>query len=180
MAETLSKNGLRPSVRAVHCDYRASDEEVYQALKRATDPLDRAWDKLRRAKTIAIKFNQDWVASRVVMHEGHRQQLVSDPVARASYDETRLTQESQVEATLHARAAVDSSAAASTPPHSSAPRWPVTAASCASTTAPRSISASSKPPARSSRRRAFSSASEVARSGVVEVRTRFAANCTLA
>ncbi len=33
---------------------------------------------------------------------------LSDPVARASYDETRLTQESQVEATLHARAAVDS------------------------------------------------------------------------
>jgi uncharacterized protein (DUF362 family) len=67
----------------VHCDYRSSDEEVYQALKRAVDPLDAAWEKLGKARRIGIKFNQDWVASRVVMHEGHRQQLVSDPVARA-------------------------------------------------------------------------------------------------
>ncbi len=70
-------------VRAVHCDYRSSDEEVYQALKRATDPLDRAWEKLSRASRIGIKFNQDWVADRVIYHQGHRQQLVSDPVARA-------------------------------------------------------------------------------------------------
>ena len=71
-------------VRAVQCDYRASDEQVYQALKRATDPLEQAWEKLGRARRIAIKFNQDWPAARVVMHQGHRQQLVSDPVARAT------------------------------------------------------------------------------------------------
>ncbi len=77
-------------VRAVHCDYRSSDEEVYQALKRATEPLDRAWDKLGKARRIAIKFNQDWVKERLVVHQGHRQQLVSDPVARATL---RLLQE---------------------------------------------------------------------------------------
>ena len=71
-------------VRAVHCDYRSSDEEVYQALKRATDPLARTWKKLSKARRIAIKFNQDWPRERVVMHQGHRQQLVSDPVARAT------------------------------------------------------------------------------------------------
>ena len=71
-------------VRAVHCDYRASDEEVYQALKRATDPLTRTWEKLGRAGRIGIKFNHQWAPERVVMHEGHRQQLVSDPVARAT------------------------------------------------------------------------------------------------
>ena len=71
-------------VRAVHCDYRASDEEVYQALKRATDPLTRTWEKLGRAGRIGIKFNHQWAPSKVVMHEGHRQQLVSDPVARAT------------------------------------------------------------------------------------------------
>jgi hypothetical protein len=71
-------------VHAVHCDYRASDEEIYQALKRATTPLRRSWDKLRRASRIGIKFNHHWAAGRVVMHEGHRQQLVSDPVARAT------------------------------------------------------------------------------------------------
>jgi len=72
------------TVRAAHCDYRSSDEEVYQALKRATDPLDRTWDKLRHARRIAIKFNQDGPRDTVVMHKGHRQQLVSDPVARAT------------------------------------------------------------------------------------------------
>ncbi len=71
-------------VRAVHCDYRSSDEEVYQALKRATDPLSRSWEKLGRARRIGIKFNHHWAAGRVVMHAGHRQQLVSDPVARAT------------------------------------------------------------------------------------------------
>lgn len=71
-------------VHAVYCDYRASDEEIYQALKRATDPLSRSWEKLRRARRIGIKFNHHWSPSRVVMHQGHRQQLVSDPVARAT------------------------------------------------------------------------------------------------
>jgi len=71
------------SVRAVHCDYRASEEEVYRALKRATDPLARAWEKLERARRIGIKFNHHWSPGRVVMYQGHRQQLVSDVVARA-------------------------------------------------------------------------------------------------
>ena len=70
-------------VRAVHTDYRSSDEEVYQNLRRASLPLERSWEKLRKARRIGIKFNQDWSPNRVVMHEGHRQQLVSDPVARA-------------------------------------------------------------------------------------------------
>ncbi len=71
-------------VRAVRCDYRSSDEEVYQALKRATDPLARSWQKLSGARRIGIKFNHQWSPDRVVMHQGHRQQLVSDPVARAT------------------------------------------------------------------------------------------------
>jgi len=72
------------AVRAVHCDYRSSDEEVYQALKRASDPLDRTWERLSKARRIAVKFNQDWLREAVVMHQGHRQQLVSDAVARAT------------------------------------------------------------------------------------------------
>jgi uncharacterized protein (DUF362 family) len=70
-------------VRAVHCDHRASDEEVYVALKQATAPLDRSWDKLRRAQSIAIKFNQDFPPDKLVIWEGQRQQLISDSVARA-------------------------------------------------------------------------------------------------
>lgn len=71
-------------VNAVHCDYRSTDEEVYQSLQKATAPLTLAWAKLKRARRIAIKFNQDFMPSRVVTHQGHRQQLVSDPVIRAT------------------------------------------------------------------------------------------------
>jgi len=78
---TTDKKGYR--VRAVHCDHRGGDEEVYAALKRATAPLDRSWARLRKARTIAIKFNQDWALDKVVYFEGQRQQLISDSVARA-------------------------------------------------------------------------------------------------
>lgn len=71
-------------VRTVHCDHRADDESVYQALRRATDPLERAWSRLARAKRIAIKFNQDKASQKVVMLAGQRQQLVSDSVMRAT------------------------------------------------------------------------------------------------
>ncbi|MBN1872706.1 MAG: DUF362 domain-containing protein [Anaerolineae bacterium] len=70
-------------VRAVHCDYQSEDEGVYEALKRATTPLATSWAKLRAAKTIAIKFNQDWVLERVIYYKGQRRQLVCDSVARA-------------------------------------------------------------------------------------------------
>jgi hypothetical protein len=71
-------------VRAVTCDYRSDDEEVYEALKRATAPLTRAWEKLESAKRIAVKFNQDWPIDEVILFEGQRQQLVCDSVARAT------------------------------------------------------------------------------------------------
>lgn len=70
-------------VRAVHCDYRSSEEEVYQALKRATDPLTETWERLRRAKRIGIKFNQDKEPKNRVYFEGQLQQLVSEKLARA-------------------------------------------------------------------------------------------------
>lgn len=82
MTASSEKKDFR--VRAVACDYRASDEEVYAALRRATDPLDCAWDRLRRARRIAIKFNQDKKDEWVVLYEGQRQQLVTDKVARAT------------------------------------------------------------------------------------------------
>jgi hypothetical protein len=73
----------KPRVRAVHCDHRASDDEIYACLKRATDFLHHAWRRLRAAKTIAVKFNQDSAPEKVVMLAGQRQQLVCDGVARA-------------------------------------------------------------------------------------------------
>jgi uncharacterized protein (DUF362 family) len=71
------------TVRAVHCDWRETDEAVYQALKRATQPLQQSWDRLRKAKKIGIKFNQDKEKRNLVTFEHHRTQLVSDCVARA-------------------------------------------------------------------------------------------------
>ena len=53
-------------VRATYCYHLADDETVYQALRRATAPLEKSWAKLRAAKTITIKFNQDWVLDRVI------------------------------------------------------------------------------------------------------------------
>ena len=74
----------RYMVRAIHCDHTAADEAVYQALRQATAPLDAAWDRLSRANTIAIKFNQDKASKNVVLFKGQRQQLVSDSVVRAT------------------------------------------------------------------------------------------------
>jgi len=68
-------------VNAVQCDHKASDEEVYTALKRAADPLDRSWEKLKAARRIGIKFNQDW--PNPPMFEGQYQDLVSEKAARA-------------------------------------------------------------------------------------------------
>lgn len=70
-------------VRAVHCDYRASEDEVYEALKRVTAPLTESWTRLRRAKRIGIKFNQDKEPKNRVYYEGQLQQLVTEKVARA-------------------------------------------------------------------------------------------------
>jgi len=70
-------------VRAVHCDYRAGEEEVYEALKRATDPLSHVWEKLGRARRIGLKINQDKHPDRWVFYEGQLQQLVCEKVVRA-------------------------------------------------------------------------------------------------
>ena len=75
---------MKHTVNTVHCDWRASDEEVYQSLKRATAPLTAAWDRLKRARRIGIKFNQDKQLKELILHEGHRQQLVDDSIVRAT------------------------------------------------------------------------------------------------
>jgi uncharacterized protein (DUF362 family) len=72
------------TVRASHCQYTASDEEVYQALVRATDPLTDTWERLAKAKRIGIKINHDKPVKSWVKHEGQLQQLVSEKVVRAT------------------------------------------------------------------------------------------------
>ena len=65
-------SGKSYTVRAAHCDHRASDEEVYQALRRITDPLDRSWEHLEKANRIAIKFNMMNRQQGPVRFEGRR------------------------------------------------------------------------------------------------------------
>ena len=75
---------FKPQVRAIHCDHRADEDQVYAALKRATAPLDAAWVRLKAAKRIGIKFNQAWPPDTLAYHEGQLVQLVSKKVARAT------------------------------------------------------------------------------------------------
>jgi len=72
-----------PKVRAIQCDYRATEETIYQAFVRATAPLTEAWARIRKAKRIGLKFNQDKQPHNRVYFEGQLQQLVSEKVARA-------------------------------------------------------------------------------------------------
>ena len=72
------------TVRAVHCDHRASDEEVYEALRRATKPLMRSWEPLERARKIVIKPNMRFNPEHVAYFEGRRRELVDDAALRAT------------------------------------------------------------------------------------------------
>ena len=71
-------------VRTVHCDHRASEDEVYEALCRATEPLTRSWEVLERAKKIVIKPNMRWNPDGVAYFEGRRRELVDDAVLRVT------------------------------------------------------------------------------------------------
>lgn len=72
------------SVRAVFCDHRADDEEVYQALERATAPLREAWDRLVTAALIVVKVNIVWPPERIRVFGGRCQELVDAAVLRAT------------------------------------------------------------------------------------------------
>ena len=71
------------AVRASHCDHRASEEEIYEVLKRTADPLERSWKKLEKAQRIVLKFNMIKPPERIEYFAGRRRELVDDAVARA-------------------------------------------------------------------------------------------------
>ena len=70
-------------VRAAHCDYRATEEEIYQTLRRITDPLTRAWKPIETAQKVVMKLNMMKPAERIIYFEGRRRELVDDAVCRA-------------------------------------------------------------------------------------------------
>ena len=52
-------------------------------LKRTTDPLERSWQKLEKARRIVLKFNMIKPPERIEYFAGRRRELVDDAVARA-------------------------------------------------------------------------------------------------
>src|SRR5919202_5049267 len=71
------------TVRAARCDYRASEEEIYQTVRRITDPLSRSWAKIERAQKVVMKLNMMKLPARIVYFQGRRRELVDDAVCRA-------------------------------------------------------------------------------------------------
>lgn len=69
-------------VRAVRCDHRASEEELYATLVRITEPLERAWQRLAVARTIVVKTNMVWPPDELRYLAGRRQEHVDDAVFR--------------------------------------------------------------------------------------------------
>lgn len=70
-------------VRAAQCNHRTSDEEIYQVLRRVTEPLKRSWERLESANLIAIKFNMMKPREKIARFAGRRRELVDDAVCRA-------------------------------------------------------------------------------------------------
>jgi len=70
--------------RAAHCDYRATEEEIFQTLRRITDPLTRSWEKIEKAKKVVIKFNMMKLPDRIEYFKGRRRELVDDVTCRAT------------------------------------------------------------------------------------------------
>ncbi len=71
-------------VRASYCDHRAAEDEIFDVLRRTTDPLTRSWERLEKARRIVLKFNMTKPAQRVAYFEGRRRELVDDAFARAT------------------------------------------------------------------------------------------------
>ncbi len=71
------------TVRAIHCDHHASDEEIQQKLREITEPLERSWNQIEKARRILIKSNMIWPPDRIQYFHGRRRELVDDSVMRA-------------------------------------------------------------------------------------------------
>lgn len=71
------------AVRAIRCAHTSAGEAVEAALGRITDPLERSWAELGRARRIAVKANIVMEPERIRRTAGLRQELVDDLVLRA-------------------------------------------------------------------------------------------------
>lgn len=72
------------AVRASWCDHRATEDEIFDVLRRTTDPLTRSWERLEKARRVVLKLNMTKPQQRVAYFEGRRRELVDDAFARAT------------------------------------------------------------------------------------------------
>ncbi len=77
----MSKNY---KVRASYCNHRVSEEEIYQTLKRTTDPLTKSWQQIEKARQVVIKFNMMKLPERIEYFQGRRRELIDDAFCRAT------------------------------------------------------------------------------------------------
>ncbi len=78
---TAAGVSTRPVVRASRCDHQATEEQIFETLQAITEPLDRSWERLSRARRVIIKFNMMQPDTQVIA--GRRQELVDEAVIRA-------------------------------------------------------------------------------------------------
>ena len=77
MEKTVSKLEQHTAIIA------QTEEEIYQTLRRITDPLTRAWKPIENAKKVVMKFNMMKPPERIIYYEGRRRELVDDATCRA-------------------------------------------------------------------------------------------------
>ena len=69
--------------RSMYYAMGLTEEEIYQTLRKITDPLTRSWSKIEKAKKVVIKFNMMKLPDRIEYFRGRRRELVDDAVCRA-------------------------------------------------------------------------------------------------
>ena len=83
-------------VRAIRCDHKSSQEEIYERLKTITAPLSRSWSKIEQANKIGIKVNMQMRTGDIRRIGGRRQELVDDDVTRAALRLLRERTDAQI------------------------------------------------------------------------------------
>ena len=83
-------------VRAIRCDHKSSQEEIYERLKTITAPLSRSWSKIEQANKIGIKVNMQMRTDDIRRIGGRRQELVDDGVTRAALRLLRERTDAQI------------------------------------------------------------------------------------
>ena len=73
-------NQKNDKVNAIGCDHRSDRDTIYKALKDVTASLCTSWQRLAKARKIAVKFNAVWPPDRLPIYAGIYRELVDPKV----------------------------------------------------------------------------------------------------